>query len=180
MAPALREKYFTRDGDRFVFDKDLRRSVIFGRHDLIQDAPISRVSLLTCRNTLMYFNLEAQNRILARFHFALAEHGYLFLGKAEMLLAHSQLRAAIQRASDDRHPVALKDMEWPSPGRESRYFDVHVTPLADAPGRPPALSIALTDVTRVQELAAKLHRSKQDLDTAYEELQSTNEELETT
>ncbi|RYG30000.1 protein-glutamate O-methyltransferase CheR, partial [bacterium] len=51
-----REKYFERVGDRFVFDRELRRSVIFGRHDLIQDAPISRVDLLMCRNTLMYFN----------------------------------------------------------------------------------------------------------------------------
>ena len=45
---------------RFVFRNDLRRSVIFGRHDLIQDAPISRLDLLVCRNTLMYFNAEAQ------------------------------------------------------------------------------------------------------------------------
>ena len=50
-------------------DKDLRRSVIFGRHDLVQDAPISRVDLLVCRNTLMYFNTEAQARILAALPF---------------------------------------------------------------------------------------------------------------
>src|SRR5919197_2555232 len=87
----IREKFFSREGGRYVFDKDMRRSVIFGRHDLIQDAPISRVNLLVCRNTLMYFNTEAQTRILARFHFALGESGILFLGKAEMLLTHAQL-----------------------------------------------------------------------------------------
>ena len=54
-APLL-EKYFDRQDDRFMFNKELRRSVIFGRHDLIQDAPISRVDLLVCRNCLMYFN----------------------------------------------------------------------------------------------------------------------------
>src|SRR5262249_16837950 len=73
----------------------LRRSVIFGRHDLIQDAPISRVNILVCRNALMYFNTEAQSRILARFHFALADGGVLFLGKAEMLLTHTQLFAPV-------------------------------------------------------------------------------------
>lgn len=88
--PPLLEKYFERQGDRYVFTKDLRRSVIFGRHDLIQDAPISRVDLLICRNCLMYFNSEAQARVLARFHFALAPRGVLFLGKAETLLAQSQ------------------------------------------------------------------------------------------
>jgi two-component system CheB/CheR fusion protein len=87
----LRARYFTADGDRFVFDKDLRRSVIFGRHDLLQDAPISRVDILVCRNALMYFNTEAQSRILKRFHFALAPEGLLFLGKAEMLFAHTPL-----------------------------------------------------------------------------------------
>ena len=49
----------------------LRRAVIFGRHDLVQDAPISRIDLLCRRNTLMYFNAETQARILAHFHFAL-------------------------------------------------------------------------------------------------------------
>ena len=89
--PELLERYFERSGDEYVFSKDLRRSVIFGRHDLIQDAPISRIDLLVCRNTLMYLNSETQARVLARFSFALREGGYLLLGKAEMLLAHSNV-----------------------------------------------------------------------------------------
>jgi two-component system, chemotaxis family, CheB/CheR fusion protein len=87
--PPLRAKYFTQVNDRYVFDREMRRSVIFGRHDLLQDAPISRVSLLTCRNTFMYFNLEAQVRILERLAFALLPGGILVLGKAEMLLGRS-------------------------------------------------------------------------------------------
>jgi two-component system CheB/CheR fusion protein len=87
----LRQKYFEIIGNRYVFRQDLRRAVIFGRHDLLQDAPISRLDLLVSRNTLMYFNSETQGRILARLHFALNDNGYLFLGKAEMLLMHSNL-----------------------------------------------------------------------------------------
>jgi two-component system CheB/CheR fusion protein len=89
------EKYFDRVEDRYVFSKELRRAVIFGRHDLIQDAPISRVDLLICRNCLMYFNAEAQAKILARFHFALVPRGVLFLGKAETLLAQSATFEAV-------------------------------------------------------------------------------------
>lgn len=81
--------YFDNIEDRYIFRKDLRRAVIFGRHDLIQDAPISKIDLLVCRNTLMYFNGETQKQILSRFHFALREGGFLFLGKAEMLLTHA-------------------------------------------------------------------------------------------
>ncbi|MBE9036853.1 CheR family methyltransferase [aff. Roholtiella sp. LEGE 12411] len=91
LSDELRHKYFEIVGNRYVFRQDLRRSVIFGRHDLLQDAPISRLDLLVSRNTLMYFNSEAQGRIMARFNFALNDGGYLFLGKAEMLLMHSSL-----------------------------------------------------------------------------------------
>src|SRR5207245_10557451 len=59
--------------------------------DLMQDAPISRLDLLICRNTLMYFTAETQSRILARFHYALDDDGYLFLGRAEMLLMHGSI-----------------------------------------------------------------------------------------
>ncbi|MEV6499741.1 CheR family methyltransferase [Streptomyces prunicolor] len=82
----LREKYFEQNGALFGFRPDLRRRVIFGRHDITRDAPISRLDLLICRNTLMYFNVEAQTQIIDRFHFALRKNAFLFLGKAEMLL----------------------------------------------------------------------------------------------
>jgi two-component system CheB/CheR fusion protein len=85
----LVEKYFEHTGQRYTFAKELRRSVIFGRNDLVQDAPISHVDLLICRNTLMYFNAETQASIIQRLHFALEDTGVLFLGKAEMLLSHT-------------------------------------------------------------------------------------------
>jgi two-component system CheB/CheR fusion protein len=82
--PRLRERYFDQANGRHVFRPDLRRSVIFGRHDLVQDAPISRLDLLVC----------------PRFHFALNGHGngagYLFLGRAEMLLTQSSLFAPLE------------------------------------------------------------------------------------
>jgi two-component system, chemotaxis family, CheB/CheR fusion protein len=95
VSPRLRDRYFEPQGENYVFRPDLRRCVIFGGHDLIQDAPISRLDLLTCRNTLMYFNAETQSKILSRFHFALNSTGILFLGKAEMLLTHTNLFAPI-------------------------------------------------------------------------------------
>ena len=85
----LRRKYFDLAEGMHVFRKDLRRQLIFGRHDLISDAPISRIDLLVCRNTLMYLNAETQARILGRFHFALTDDGILFLGRAETLLTQA-------------------------------------------------------------------------------------------
>src|SRR5437867_10223567 len=99
MDGTLRDRYFEAGSGRYVFRNDLRRSVIFGRHDLVQDAPISRLDLLVCRNTLVYFNAETQADILQRFHFALNGGdgtGFLFLGRAEMLLSHADLFAPVE------------------------------------------------------------------------------------
>ena len=104
MPAGLRDRYFEECGDRYVFRNELRRSIIFGRHDLVQDAPISHLDLLVCRNTLMYFNAETQARILARFHFALGESGFLFLGKAEMVIAHASLFSPV----DLKHRIFVK------------------------------------------------------------------------
>src|SRR5205823_9252316 len=89
--PDLVERCFERTDQGYTFRRDLRRSVIFGRNDLVQDAPISRIDLLLCRNTLMYFTAETQSRILGRFNFAIRDEGLLFLGKSEMLLTHGDL-----------------------------------------------------------------------------------------
>jgi two-component system CheB/CheR fusion protein len=93
--PDLRERYFERADQKLAFRKDLRRTVIFGRNNLVADAPISRLDLLICRNTLMYFNAETQARILRHFHFALRDHGVLMLGRSEMMLSHRDLFAAV-------------------------------------------------------------------------------------
>jgi two-component system CheB/CheR fusion protein len=84
-------KYFERSSNGYTFRSDLRRSVIFGRNNLVQDAPISRIDLLVSRNALMYFTPEAQARILRHFNFALKDTGFLFLGKSEMLITHTDL-----------------------------------------------------------------------------------------
>jgi two-component system CheB/CheR fusion protein len=90
-----RERYFDTVAGGSVFRADLRRCIIFGRHDLTRDAPISRLDLLVCRNTLMYFNAEAQDGIIQRLHFALLPTGFLFLGRAETLMSHSTLFQAL-------------------------------------------------------------------------------------
>jgi two-component system, chemotaxis family, CheB/CheR fusion protein len=86
-----RDRYFDLVNGRYVFTPDLRRSVIFGRNDLTSDAPISRIDILLCRNTLMYLNAETQARVVSRLGFALRQNGVLFLGKAEMLLNHATI-----------------------------------------------------------------------------------------
>jgi two-component system, chemotaxis family, CheB/CheR fusion protein len=88
--PELLERYFEASDGRYAFRADLRRTLIFGRNNLVHDAPISRLDLLVCRNTLMYLNAETQGHILRHFHFALRDTGILLLGKSEMMISHRQ------------------------------------------------------------------------------------------
>jgi PAS domain S-box-containing protein len=87
----LLARYFEAGPQDYSLLPDLRRSVIFGRNDLVQDPTISHVDLLVCRNVLMYFTPEAQSHILQRFSFALSDRGFLFLGRSEMLTTHGDL-----------------------------------------------------------------------------------------
>ncbi|GGY61347.1 CheR family methyltransferase [Streptomyces xanthochromogenes] len=276
----MRDKYFEPSGTQFLFRPDLRRRVIFGRHDITRDAPISRLDLLVCRNTLMYFNVEAQSQIIDRFHFALSESGFLFLGKAEMLLndgdrfeavsirqrifrrrpgessppyavppvkarvgmgmemqtatrarqlrdlildaipsaavaldaegivvmvnnqarSHfglttndvgrpfqdlelsyrpTELRSLIDQATHERRTLRVNGAER-RVGEDLQYFDVLIQPISNGPGLPVAINVTFTDVTMATQLKAEVKRVREELETAYEELQSTNEELETT
>ncbi|MBA3252500.1 MAG: PAS domain-containing protein [Geodermatophilaceae bacterium] len=136
----LREKYFERAGDRWAFRRDLRRSVICGRNDLTMDAPISRVDLLVCRNTLMYLTADTQANILRRFHFALNPTGVLFLGKAEMVLAHADLFSPVDLSNRLYHRVpasparVLTSRAWPGPRKVAgRSRSVEVAAFDAAP-----------------------------------------------
>jgi two-component system CheB/CheR fusion protein len=274
----LRKRYFEPFGGRFQFRPELRRGVIFGRHDLLEDAPISQLRLLVCRNTLMYFNREAQGRVLARFHFALRPEGFLFLGKAEMLLtrrnlfqpadgkarlfrkvtdltyqdrlavlshvggeedqqtmageAHLrdlafdtspipeividghgmlvlanaparavfrvdradlgrpfrdldlsykpvELRGPVDDARRERRQIEITGVEWHGTHGERRIFDVKLLPLHED-GTLLAVKVTFQEVTRFHEMHSQLSQLKVNTEVAYEELQSTNEELETT
>ena len=282
LSPQLREQYFEENGGRYAFRPDLRRRVIFGRHDITRDAPISRLDLLVCRNTLMYFNAEAQSQIMERFHFALRPGGHLFLGKAEMLLSETdrfdvesirhrvfqrragetggtphgvaplrldaamgqevrdasrkrtvrdlaleaapcavialdapgtvvtfnaqaralfgltpqdlgrpfrdlevsyrpiELRSLIEQAQDEHRAVRVAAVERRRASGEQQYLDVLVQPLSGSGGAVAGVMMAFTDCTLSTRLQTEVQRIRQDLETAYEALQSTNEELETT
>lgn len=94
--PELLEKYFEPTEKGYVFHRKLQARVIFACHDLTQHAPIPNIDLLMCRNVLMYFNADVQAAVLTRFHGALRNTGFLFLGQAETLMPRSQIFTPIE------------------------------------------------------------------------------------
>lgn len=106
----LLEKYFNQIGDHYVVCQDLRPSIIFSCHNMIQDASMSKIDLLVCRNVLIYFNIESQMKVLARFHFSLKNSSFLFLGQAEMIPIDINFFTTVDRRHHVFTKVAKKDL----------------------------------------------------------------------
>lgn len=77
------QKFFVKETGGYRVRRELREMVIFAAHDLLKDAPFSRMDLISCRNLLIYLNREAQKRVFEIFHFSLKPGGLLFLGSSE-------------------------------------------------------------------------------------------------
>jgi len=85
VTPDRLTQFFVRENAHFRVVQELRKAVIFSRHDVLHDPPFSRLDLVSCRNVLIYLLPEAQRQLLTRLHFALRVAGVLFLGAAESL-----------------------------------------------------------------------------------------------
>ena len=79
----LRERWFQPREGKLQVTTELRNSLVFAAHNLLRDAPFTRVDLISCRNLLIYLKAPAQRKILSLFHFALKPQGVLFLGPSE-------------------------------------------------------------------------------------------------
>lgn len=82
-AERIQQFFVKSDEDHYHVTKQLRASVVVTRQNVISDAPFSKLDLISCRNLMIYLEPELQQKILALFHFALNERGYLFLGCSE-------------------------------------------------------------------------------------------------
>ena len=80
-----RERWFSREGERWRVARELRQMVVFARHDVVNDAPFTRLDFLSCRNLLIYLKSAAQRKVISLFHFGLRPSGVLFLGTSESL-----------------------------------------------------------------------------------------------
>ncbi len=76
-------RFFSKETNGYRVAPELRSCVVFTVHDLLLDPPFARLDLISCRNLMIYFQPEAQAKIISVFHFALGEGGLLLLGSAE-------------------------------------------------------------------------------------------------
>jgi chemotaxis protein methyltransferase CheR len=87
--------YYTAAYGRAIFDKSLRDHIVFSDHSLATDSVFAEVQLVSCRNVLIYFDRDLQDRAVGLFRDSLCRHGFLGLGSKESLL-FSSLAAAFE------------------------------------------------------------------------------------
>ncbi len=106
------ENYFQRDGASYVICKRVREMCIFSAHNVISDPPFSRMDMVSCRNLLIYFGLELQQRVIPTFHYALKPEGYLFLGTSESISQHADLFRTIDKKTRIFQVLEKANRRW--------------------------------------------------------------------
>lgn len=83
LTPQRLQRFFYKEQSRYRVHRRLREMLHFAPHNLMEDPPFTNVSLVSCRNCLIYLETAMQQRILACFAYALRPSGYLLLGPSE-------------------------------------------------------------------------------------------------
>jgi chemotaxis protein methyltransferase CheR len=95
-------EHYTAAYGRAVFDKSLRKHIVFSDHSLATDSVFAEVQLVSCRNVLIYFNRSLQDRALGLFREALCRQGFLGIGSKESLRFSAHSPAFVELNQQDR------------------------------------------------------------------------------
>jgi chemotaxis protein methyltransferase CheR len=94
--------YYTAAYGAAVFDKSLRKRAVFSDHSLVTDSVFGEMHLISCRNVLIYFNRQLQDRAIGLFRESLPRKGFLGLGMKESLRFSSHYGAFTEFCRDER------------------------------------------------------------------------------
>lgn len=99
MSPERLARYFVPGVDgSYTVAKSVRALCTFSAHSLTRDPPFSRIDLLSCRNLLIYLDLELQGFVIPAFHYSLVPDGILLLGSSETVNRHESLFKTLDRS----------------------------------------------------------------------------------
>jgi two-component system CheB/CheR fusion protein len=98
VSEARLQRFFVREGTYYRVRKELREMILFAAHSLLKAPPFSQLDLISCRNLLIYFQRELQDKVYQLFHYALKPQGYLFLGSAESIEGSNSLFQEVDKA----------------------------------------------------------------------------------
>src|SRR3569832_62323 len=103
--------YYTAAYGRAVFDKSLREHIVFSDHSLATDSVFAEVQFVSCRNVLIYFNRDLQDRAIGLFRDALCRKGFLGIGSKESLRFSSHAGSFAEVAPRERPSLLVEIFE---------------------------------------------------------------------
>lgn len=125
VSPVRLSRFFTRQNNTYVVNRDLRKMIVFSPHNVFQDPPFGKLDLISCRNMLIYFQPVLQNDLFSIFHSSLKDGGYLFLGKSEAIGAFTEafpVADAVAKIFSHRSDVRISGTKA-VPFLQTTYFD---------------------------------------------------------
>ncbi|MES2932324.1 MAG: chemotaxis protein CheB [Pseudomonadota bacterium] len=130
VTPERLGRFFIAEENGYRVSKEIREMIVFAPHNIIMDPPFTKLDILTCRNLLIYFDSELQNRLMPLFHYALYREGILVLGSAETVGAHTALFATLD--SKTRVYQRLETRSTPALDFPTKNFPIISTPLEES------------------------------------------------
>ena len=92
------DRFFTVADNCYVVSKEIRDLCTFSAHSLVRDPPFSRMSMISCRNVLIYLDTDVQGAIIPAFHYSLVPRGILLLGSSESTVRHEDLFSPLDKS----------------------------------------------------------------------------------
>lgn len=142
VSPERLQRYFTKEENNYRVKKDIRDSMIFAPQNVIMDPPFTRMDLVSCRNLLIYFSPELQQKVLPLFHYSLKPKGVLFLGPSESVAGKKDLFTAL-----DNKAKIFQRKETDLVHAEAVEFPIFHQPHKRANGVSPARERAGKDIS---------------------------------
>lgn len=130
ISPERLKRFFTEKNEKYSVKKELREMIVFAQHNIIKDAPFTRLDLLSCRNLMIYLNAELQKKIIPIFHYSLNPNSFLLLGPAETIGGFTELFAPV-----DPKWKLFERKTGTSPLSKSIDFPFNVNKRAQPPGK---------------------------------------------
>jgi two-component system CheB/CheR fusion protein len=131
--PQRLARFFTRDGKRYRVKKNVRELVIFAVQNVIKDPPFSKLDLLCCRNLMIYFGPELQQRVLTVFHYSLKPDGLLFLGSSESIGSASDYFFPLEKKLKIFRRRTVTDSLYPGGILPAPPLEAHEMPVLQNP-----------------------------------------------
>ena len=115
------KRYFVKEEMGFRIRSEIRERMVFAVQNVISDAPFTKLDLVSCRNVLIYLDLELQSKIIPMFHYSLKPGGILFLGSSETVGTFGELFSTL-----DRKWKMFRRTEAPSPYHAGVYTGLDI------------------------------------------------------